>query len=401
MQPWVSYGFALLFVPLVAWSRDASVVVLTLSVVAITHSQWSNRSDLFKSAFSSSAAKLLCLMMLFAGLSLAWSPQFSPLPLAQASLTVILCVVLCAGVQHLPLEDIQKAIKSTVVAGLALLAVLLVERLTGGFFVGLHRNEQTTDQLFNVMNGGLVFMACISIPAMCLLRVRTGNWIWPAILIGVCFALGLSYRMDAVPVAVLAGLLSFLLIQKWGTRMAVGIIVSIGIVSVGWALLAAIWATPTLQVWFTDTIHPNWGHRIAIWGRASELIHQRILLGHGFDAARALGQTAGLTPDPAGRTSFLHPHNGMIHLWLELGGVGVSVFTAALIVAVRSVLSKSSTRFIAALVTGTFSATATIWLFSFGVWQPWWIAVMGLATAAVMIVIKLAAAVNSPQSVDL
>ncbi|MEQ8735671.1 MAG: O-antigen ligase family protein [Rhodospirillaceae bacterium] len=397
----MSYGLALFFVPLAAWSRDATVVILTLTVVAITHSQWSSRAVLWRSVFSLSAAKFLSLMMLFAGLSLVWSPQFSPLPWAQASLTIFLCMMLCAGMQRFQVEGIWKAIKPTVMAGGALLAVLLAERLTGGFFVGLHRTEQTAEQLFNVMNGGLVLMACMSIPAMCLLRLKTSSWTWPVILFCLCFALGLSYRMDAVPVAMLAALLSFLLVQKWGVRMAVAIMVLIGIVSVGWALLAAIWATPTLQVWFTDNIHPNWGHRIAIWGRASEFIHQSILFGHGFDAARTLGQTAGLIPDPAGRTSFLHPHNGMIHLWLELGGVGVAVFIAALIASVRSVLSKRSNRCIAALVTGTFSATATIWLLSFGVWQPWWIAVLGLTTAAVMGVVKLAAADTPRQSVNL
>lgn len=386
----MTYGIALLFVPLVAWSRDASVIVLMLSVFAITQAQGLSRSDSFKLVFSSLTAKLLMLMMLFAGCSLVWSPQFSPLAWGQASLTILLCVMLCAGTQRLPVEDIGKAIKPTAMAGFALLTVLLAERVTGGFFVGLHRSDQTAEQLFNVMNGGLVIMACTSIPAMCLLRLTTSGWTWPVILFCLCCALGLSYRMDAVPVAMLAALLSFLLVQKWGVRMAFAIMGLIGIASVGWTLLAAIWATPTLQVWFTDNIHPNWGHRIAIWGRASELIYQSILFGHGFDAARTLGQTAGLIPDPAGRTSFLHPHNGMIHLWLELGGVGVAVFIAALIVSVRSVLSKSSNHFIAALVTGTFSATAAIWLLSFGVWQPWWIAVLGLTTAAVMGVIKLA-----------
>ena len=196
--------------------------------------------------------------------------------------------------------------------------------------------------------------------------------------------------MDAVPVAVGAGLVSFILVMKWRVRPFVAIALLIGIGGVSWPTLASLATAADLHIWFAENVHPNWGYRITIWGRVSELISENFLIGYGFDSSRVVGHTAGLIPDAIGRTSFLHPHNGLMQIWLELGLIGVVLLLTTAVSVLRLTVQCSPRPLSLAVAAGTMSASATIWLLSFGVWQGWWLAVLGLTVSAVVLCFRLA-----------
>jgi O-antigen ligase len=383
---------ALLFLPLVAWSKDAAVVTLVLCALAGFSRYDSQKADMFLSIIHTPTGRFICAFALWSLISLLWTPHLSGLAWLKAFLTIALAAFVAMSLATTKMESAQRLVTPAIYAVLGVFTVLLVERVTGGFFIGLHRSGQTAAQLFNAMNGGLVLLCCTAFPIACLLRLKTGTWRWSALFFISVFMVSASYRMDAVPVALFAGLLSFLMVYRWRAPVFVGLSALIGIAAVCWAAIAAGASMANLDIWFAENIHPNWGYRIAIWGSVSTLIGDKFLIGHGFDAARFVGQTAGLVPDPSGKTSFLHPHNGMLQIWLELGLVGVGLLLAVAISVVRQILKCSPGRTALAAVAGTLSASTTIWLLSYGVWQGWWLAVLGLALSAVILVFRTAPA---------
>ena len=72
----------------------------------------------------------------------------------------------------------------------------------------------------------------------------------------------------------------------------------------------------------------------------------------------------------------------VMQVWMELGAVGVALLYATVITGARAVLARSQDIRVAAAIMGTFVSMLTIWLLSFGVWQGWWMSVLGLAAAA-------------------
>ena len=138
-------------------------------------------------------------------------------------------------------------------------------------------------------------------------------------------------------------------------------------------------------------------HRMLIWDFAAERIAERPILGWGMEASREIPggrdqpSAAALDrmriTDPAMRRWFgephvnilpLHPHNGALQLWLELGAVGAAI--AALLAWFLGVAAARAPS--PAAATGALTSAAITAMLSFGAWQAWWVAAMLLAAAA-------------------
>lgn len=138
-------------------------------------------------------------------------------------------------------------------------------------------------------------------------------------------------------------------------------------------------------------------HRMLIWDFAAARIAERPLVGWGMEASReipgghdqpnaeALDRMR--VADPALRRWFsephvqilpLHPHNGALQLWLELGAIGAAI--AALLAWFLGVAAARAPS--PAAATGVLASAAVTAMLSFGAWQAWWVAAMLLATAA-------------------
>jgi O-antigen ligase len=74
----------------------------------------------------------------------------------------------------------------------------------------------------------------------------------------------------------------------------------------------------------------------------------------------------------------LHPHNGALQLWLELGGIG-ALLGAALVFALGVAAARSSAPAVGA---GMLASAAVTGMLSFGLWQAWWVASLLLALVA-------------------
>lgn len=380
---------ALVFVPLVAWFKDATVVVLALSAMAVLLGQGTKRGDLIPVTLRTNSGLVFCAILVWTLASFMWAPHLSATAWLKAFIVIGLALVVCGGVEQTSRDKLEQLVMPIIYATFGLLIVLLVERFTGGFLVGLVRDGQATDRLLNVMNGGLVLLSGLSFSVAALLYLKMQSWRIPALFLATALVLTVTYRMDAVPVALAAGFLSSLLVLRWRACAFFVVTSVIGLGALCWPVVAYLASEADFHIWFAENVHPNWGYRIAIWGRVSELISENVLIGYGFDASRFIGETAGLIPDATGRTSFMHPHNGFLQVWLELGLVGVALFSAAAILSVRQIVRRAPNRQALAVAAGTITASSVIWLLSFGIWQGWWLAALGLNVCVVTLLFRL------------
>jgi O-antigen ligase len=111
--------------------------------------------------------------------------------------------------------------------------------------------------------------------------------------------------------------------------------------------------------------------RLDIWRLVSERVLQQPLRGWGLDASRLL-------PPPVQ----LHPHNGALQIWFELGAHG-AVLTALIWWALFDLLARAARadRVGAAAAAAAPSAYLVIGALSFGVWQEWWLGLGAVAAA--------------------
>lgn len=145
------------------------------------------------------------------------------------------------------------------------------------------------------------------------------------------------------------------------------------------------------------SLPPSAVHRLVIWDFAAARIAEKPLTGWGLEASRAMPGGRAL-PDsatldrlnitsPAQRDFLalahvevmpLHPHNGALQLWLELGGIG-ALIGAALMLALGFAASRSAAPAVGA---GMLASAAVTGMLSFGLWQAWWVASLLLAMVA-------------------
>ena len=75
-------------------------------------------------------------------------------------------------------------------------------------------------------------------------------------------------------------------------------------------------------------------------------------------------------------TATTHPHNAAIQLWLELGAIGVIIFSLVLWFAIQPLrrISSSCLFIVSATAVGVIFTS----LVSFGFWQETWLGIIGM-----------------------
>ena len=135
-----------------------------------------------------------------------------------------------------------------------------------------------------------------------------------------------------------------------------------------WAL-AAGWKSGLLQQ-VGARVELSWSMRLGYWRHAVDWIGDHPFRGWGLDASRMFGP--GIT---------LHPHNGALQVWLELGLIG-AMAAAVFFAVVLARQARAARDPAAAAAVAAASAYLVMGAVSFGVWQEWWLAAGALAAAA-------------------
>jgi len=110
----------------------------------------------------------------------------------------------------------------------------------------------------------------------------------------------------------------------------------------------------------------SWSERVGYWNHAVDRIMARPFQGWGLDSSRDFSPQI-----------VLHPHNGPLQIWLELGAVGAVLVALAWAAGFR-MLSTERANLTAAGAAASAAVYVLFGLVSFGVWQEWWLALGGL-----------------------
>ncbi|TDG27061.1 hypothetical protein E2C05_24260 [Paracraurococcus ruber] len=148
-----------------------------------------------------------------------------------------------------------------------------------------------------------------------------------------------------------------------------------------------------------DGIPPSAAHRLMIWDFVIGRVAEKPLLGWGMEASRSVpGHRDRASPELLARFNLadparaawiptaemlpLHPHNGALQLWLELGLPGALL--GGLLAWLLGWAAARSAR--PAVATAMLAAGSVTAMLSFGAWQEWWVGaeLMALAAAALL-----------------
>jgi O-antigen ligase len=205
--------------------------------------------------------------------------------------------------------------------------------------------------------------------------------------------------MDAAPLAIVLGGLVFTGIWVGGKHVLPALL-GIGIaVALAWPSIANHALFYGWDQWVTSKFDVNYGLRVEIWSRVSTLIAEHPLIGHGFGTGRILGRPS--VADIPVPVPFMHPHNGMLEMWLELGLVGVMLALGIAAMIFCGVMALLSTSIVALAVVGaTLACSSVFWFVSFGLWAGWWLAALGLTAGALALVVRSSTAEWNTKSVE-
>lgn len=118
-------------------------------------------------------------------------------------------------------------------------------------------------------------------------------------------------------------------------------------------------------------------HRLDIWKIISEKITQKPLLGHGINASKNDNVMDGIQTfhhqchdkETTFTYKIHHPHNYILQVWLELGFVGIILFSFVFIFIIMNIQYTKSLYFSGFIL--LFAAHIHL-LFSISIWQTWW-----------------------------
>ena len=124
-------------------------------------------------------------------------------------------------------------------------------------------------------------------------------------------------------------------------------------------------------------------HRLLVWEYVGKKIHEKPFLGHGAGTSRLIGQNIILnipnTKEEIKGAIPLHPHNNFLEIWLELGLLGIMIISLLWIKIIKFGIDIRKKSYV--LGTGVCASIVSIFVISnlsFGVFQSWWMASIGL-----------------------
>ncbi|MBN9565366.1 MAG: O-antigen ligase family protein [Alphaproteobacteria bacterium] len=196
------------------------------------------------------------------------------------------------------------------------------------------------------------------------------NGYWSALAISIFMGVLCLQAMAAAIVAFIAAVATYILIQKFPKIMSAW--VSFKIIALAWVspYIAYFFMTPSFLGDFFTKLPFSWRHRLYIWHFVSEKIFEKPWLGWGYFSARYF---------PGGGEDFevgmakipMHPHNIFLQLWLDFGIIGPILFSSLMIILYYQLKKLTTSKPMAFAFVSTY---ISIELFSFSIWQSWWLA---------------------------
>ena len=398
-------ALAALVVPIVGVLAPRGFTATLLAATALIGGFYA-REERFWPTFRPFPVILLVLLLGWGGLSALWSFSAVETLAATAKLAVLAAggmvfITIAAGLR----ADERSRVRWAFVVGFVVSVILLAsEEWTGGSLSQTLR-EMTGDNPFDDL-AFLNMAACVSALTVWLAVIALAGWrrrYAPVIpIVAVALLLGPLDSLAAQTALVTSGGV-FVVALRWQRAAFRGLRVAV------FALMAFAPAAPHLLP-APDTIlrvMPDLSysivHRIAIWQFSADRIVEKPLTGWGLESSRHFQERYGEAFPTQYRAADrnhaveatlayfksqvlpLHPHNGFLQVWLELGAVGALALLAFLLWMLAGADRLSDCRCEQAGLAALLAGSLVVFLTAFGAWQSWWQAalwlVAGLAVA--------------------
>ncbi len=396
------------FAPIIVFGANGTVILLALVALAAPgFPAW--RREIFDLARNPIGWAMGGLLIM-ASLSLSWTPA-PDVAMDKLVRLVLLWLVGCAAMAAMTQAGSSVVKWFTRLLPLGICLALLfywVELATSARMItlitGLQAVMQTRfptpeeQELFRLIYGfgaisrGAGLLALFVWPAMaCCIALFPAKGKWLAAALGIAvFVTILPLPMQAAPLAMVMGTLAFVLTwfaPRRGPQIMAGVVIVLIAVM---PLISYHVSRPEMVGVAKRELPGSWQHRVEIWHFAAEKIAARPILGWGFDASRNIdgGKTQFVLELPDGSEKIypgigllpLHPHNGVLQVWLEMGAAGAALVMLLMFGLGRGLSAIAVENALGGAIAAAAAASALcVGLLSFGQWQSWWQATLWIA----------------------
>ena len=319
-------------------------------------------------------AVVLLLALLWAAVSATWSP-WRPKHSEDAAILKLAFELplywsaVCGARRAAPgLQRLALRILAWSLAGLGVL--LLAEAATGGaIYRTLHEAfyEPIRPDLAGKNLGETCFVMALLWPmaAAAAQRVKAPGWLVLPMVAGVVVA-SVPFKADAPLASVVLVVLVGLAVLRWPTGAPKTMAGVAAVLFLAMPALMLGTAAGLAAAGITVHLPLSYSMRVGYWTHALQWIAEQPIRGWGLDSSRAF------SPGIA-----LHPHDGPLQVWLELGALG-ALLAAAFWWLALSALSDKKPDVARAATAGSLAVYLLFGGVNFGIWQEWWLALGAL-----------------------
>jgi O-antigen ligase len=324
---------------------------------------------------------LLAALVLWAAVSTLWSPaesmahsvkSISRLTILHLAAQLAFSAAFITALARLDSAGARKALTWIAFGFLAVLLLLTEEGVShGALYLRLlalvHDSPGPGRVVRALAQGGYALAVAVWPLAMALHRQRRT---WLALAMVAFVPLSMVLLRGFAPTAALAvSLPVFFLTRRYG-RPAILVLAGL---TVAYFLVTPLVMLAIdhggLYASLKPHLPPSWAERLRIWSFVAERLAEHPLRGAGLDASRMF---PGIVP--------LHPHNGALQLWFELGAPGALLGSAFWVWLWRRIGDCADRdRLYGAVAASTATVYLVIGAVGFGLWQEWWMCVGSFA----------------------
>ena len=370
------FTFLIVLLPPVAiYASKGMVVISALAGLALLFD-----SQLRARVFSLSQPFMLWAflpLLAWALVSVLWTPE--PLRslrvIGAIGILLFIARILATGARLIPKRDIDSIISAMALAGLFFVVLMGVENLSDGFIIYYlkgSRGKGVNDYMAWINPGNAILAVC-AWPMVAAIAYRR-NVLWGVAVLGIIIAVILSGPMSSSAIAMAVSPLIFFLVwlHARGTLWFLGTVMVVGAIAAPFVIYQISASDELREMVLSGKVSSV--HRWHMWEFVTARIFEHPVIGWGMDASRFIPGGASNVFGKYGEVLPLHPHNGFLQIWVELGVVGAVAISVVLACALIAIFKVSHEREYVAVVSSAFVAYMVLGQLSFGIWQNWWLA---------------------------